>query len=435
MIRPTRNAVLLLAALLALAVAPAVWGEELWRLWLGGVGALLLALGLDFALAPGRSDLDVDVEVPTAIHIGDSAPLTLRLAARRSVAVEARLELHGDVAPLPPVRLRCTAGHVTELVQRLEPVRRGRFRVERAWLRWTGPLRLLWRERRVAVGKPVEVLVNVRAVRDQALRWYSSREFQVGLRVEKYIGDGSEFDALREFVPGMDRRAVDWKASARHRRLLSREYRAERNHQVVLAIDTGHLMAEPLDGLPRLDHAIHAALQLGYVCLRTGDLVGLCAFAAEPQAWVRPESGVHALAAIQQSMAKLDYGEAETNYTLALTDLLQRTRRRSLVVLFTEFVDSVTAELMLPNIERLARRHLLLFVALRDPLLPRLAAAAPTRLFDVHRAVVSGGIMRERELVLERIRRAGAQVIDAEAKDVGSKLIERYLLVKRRELV
>lgn len=435
MIRPTRRSVLLFAAGIGLSVAPTLYGERLWLLWAGAVAALPLALGLDLLLAPRRRDVDLEVEAPAAIGIGAAAVLAVRIAAQRRLQVELRVDTVGDIEPLPPVLLRCAPGVATAAALPLRPRRRGSVQLPHAWLRWTGPLGLVSCEYRQHLGIEVAVLVDVRAARERALQWFTARELQPGARVEKYVGDGSEFDTMREYVPGMDRRAVDWKASARHRRLLSREYRAERNHQVVLAIDTGHLMAEALDGLPRLDHAIHAALQLGYVCLRTGDLVGLCAFAARPQAFVRPDAGVHALSALQQAMARLDYSEAETNYTLALTDLLARTRRRSLVVLFTEFVDSVTAELMLPNVERLARRHLLLFVALRDPLLPRLAARPPEQLADVHRAVVAGGLLRERELVLERIRRAGAQVIDTEARDLGSRLIESYLRQKRRELV
>ena len=94
----------------------------------------------------------------------------------------------------------------------------------------------------------------------------------------------------------MDPRTIDWKASARHRRLLSQERRAERDHQVVVAIDTGRLMGEPLEGMPRLDHAVHAALLLGYVALRTGDRVGLFAFDERPRAWAAPAAGVESFA-------------------------------------------------------------------------------------------------------------------------------------------
>src|SRR5262249_29258585 len=158
-------------------------------------------------------------------------------------------------------------------------------------------------------------------------------QFLSGLKVERYLGDGSEFDALREHVPGMDRRAIDWKASARHRALLGREFRAERNHQLVLAIDTGHLMAEPLGGMPKLDHAVNAALLLAYFGLRTGDRVGLFGFDSEVRAFAAPAAGVRAFPRLQRASAALEYGTAETNFTLGLAELSSRLSRRSLVVL------------------------------------------------------------------------------------------------------
>jgi uncharacterized protein (DUF58 family) len=263
----------------------------------------------------------------------------------------------------------------------------------------------------------------------------SNREFISGLKVERFLGDGSDFDSLREYVVGMDRRAIDWKATARHREVLCREYRAERDHPVMLCVDSGRLMGEPLHGLPRLDHAILGALQLAYVCLRTGDRVGLFAFADRPQQPVLPQPGVHALQAIQERLTTLEYSPGETNYTFAMTELLQQLRRRTLVVLFTDFVDSITAELMLRNVSWLARRHVLLFVAMRDPLLAQLAEREPAQIEDLHRAVIAEEIHRERLLVLERIRRAGALVLDTEVADLDAGLIEQYLRVKRRELL
>jgi uncharacterized protein (DUF58 family) len=302
-------------------------------------------------------------------------------------------------------------------------------------VRWTGALGLLSRELVYRQPAEVRVLADVAAVRRRTARMITNREFTTGLKPERYVGDGSDFESLRDFVAGMDRRAIDWKATARHREVLCREFRAERDHPVMLCIDSGRLMGELLDGMPRLDHAILAALQLAYVCLRTGDCVGLFTFADKPQATVLPQAGVHALQAIQERLTSIAYSPAETNFTLGMTELLRQLRRRTLVVLFTDFADSVTAELMLRNVAWLARRHLLLFVALRDPLPERLADAELGAPRDLHRAVVADEIRRERLLVLERIRQTGAQVLDAAAADLDGGLIDRYLQVKRRELL
>jgi uncharacterized protein (DUF58 family) len=279
------------------------------------------------------------------------------------------------------------------------------------------------------------VVPNVRAVRAAALRFFSSKDFLAGLKIEHYVGDGSEFDALREYVPGLDHRAIDWKSSARHRKLLVQDFRAERNHQVVIAVDQGHLMSEPVDGVPRLDHAINAGLLLGYFGLRTGDRVGLYGFDARMRSWSEPQGGIGSFVRLQAATAELAYSTSETNFTLGLAELSQRLKRRSLVILLTDFVDVVTAQLMVENLDRLARRHLVVFVTLRDPGLQRIAEGAPRTSLDLYRSVVAGDLVREREVVLRRLRRMGLFTIDADPGQVSVQLLNRYLDIKRREMI
>ncbi|HEY0250384.1 MAG TPA: DUF58 domain-containing protein, partial [Kofleriaceae bacterium] len=258
--------------------------------------------------------------------------------------------------------------------------------------------------------------------------------FMAGLKVERYLGDGTEFESLREYVPGLDHRAIDWKSSARHRKLLCTEFRAERNHQVILAVDAGQLMAEPVAGIPKLDHAINAAILLGWFCLRTGDRVGLLGFDEKVRSWQEPQGGMHTFARLQALSAEIDYRRVETNFTLTLADLSTRVKRRSLVVLFTDFLDTVTAELMIQNVTRLARKHLVLFVAVKDPSLDTRALAVPRSLDNLHEAVVATDFARERNIVLERLRRAGAFCIDATPDEFSMQLVNRYIEIKRREL-
>lgn len=438
MIAPTRRLVGLVLAGGVFAVAPSITDERLWALWLCFVLAVAAAAAADAVVAPRVAEMTPDVETPAFVAIGDTDTLLLRLsspASRGDAYVEGLVELDEEMAPLDPFRVRLPSGGEATVERTLRPSRRGAPRVRNVWLRWTGPMRLMSRTVRHEPERVVRVAPNVRAVRSAALRYFQNREFLSGLKVERFVGEGSEFEALREYVPGYDHRSIDWRASARHTRLLVREFRAERHQNVVLAFDTGHLMGEPMDGIPKLDHAINAALLLAYVSLRTDDRVGLVAFDEETRAFVEPLAGVTAMARVQQTVADLAYSSAETNFTRGLTDLTVRLRRRSLVVLFTDFVDSVTAELLLDNAGRLARRHVVLFVALRDASLDALSGARPDTLRDLNRAVVAGDLVRERDVVLRRLARLGVLVLDAAPKRLSADLINRYLDIKRRELV
>ncbi len=436
MISPTSRALALVAALFPLSLLPALAHPRLSGAWLVAAALALAAIALDAILALPPRALRFAIEAPETLAVGDSGKAVVSLGARRAVrGIEVLLDLHPDLAPQPPLRVDLPAGVEVRVEVPLLARRRGRPTVDEAWLRWAGPLGLVRRRRRVPVGKAVAVVPSLRLVRAAALRFFGSRDATAGVQVERFVGDGSEFDALVEWVPGLDPRAISWKASARHRKLLCQDFRAERNHQILLALDTGHLMAEPLRGVPRLDHAIASALLLAYVSLRLGDRVGLYAFDRAARAFAEPQGGIGSFARLKAISAQLDYSTDETNFTLGLTELSTRLRRRSLVVVFTEFVDTVTAELMLENLARLARRQLVVFVSLRDPGLDAMALARPRRLGDVYRSVVAADFVRERERVIARLRRMGVQCVDAAPEAVSTRLVSRYLDIKRRELI
>jgi uncharacterized protein (DUF58 family) len=438
--RPTLRCLVVFLAGIPLSLGAVAIHPRLWTVWLAYLGAAITLAGLDGLLAMSRRKLRITATLPEQIFIGETGTAVIELVAgRRGATVEVLAELDDALAPQPASRTTLRAAGARRparatLDVTLAPRRRGDHAVRAVHARWTGPLGLIEHRVAVSIDRKVGVVPNMGAVRAVALRMFSDHSFMAGLKVEKFLGDGSEFESLREYVPGMDHRAIDWKSSARHRKLLCQEFRAERNHQVVLAVDGGQLMSEPVNGVPKLDHAINAAILLGWFCLRTGDRVGLLGFDERVRQWAEPAGGMHTFHRLQAMSAEIDYRRVETNYTLTLAELSTRLRRRSLVVLFTDFLDTVTAELMIDNVTRLARRHLVLFVAVRDPSVETRALAPPRSLGTLHEAVVAGDFTRERGVVLERLRRVGAHCIDASPSGFSMALVNRYLDIKRREL-
>lgn len=437
MIYPTRLAVVLMAlgapASLALGLIDP-------GLWLAGPAwiALLLALGLgDALLGSPPSAAAVELRAPTVMGAGAQAEAVIaavfprgRPPGRAEVALEA-----GELIEVAPFRR-----HALVRERRLEapfdltPNRRGEALLKRAWVRWRGPLGLVWKQRLQVFDRAAAIIPDIQAVRDEAVRLFS-RESIFGLKAQIDTGDGAEFHALAEFRPGMDRRVIDWKQSARHGVLIGKEFRTERNHHVIVALDCGRLMSEPLAGLPRIDQAINAGLLLSYVSLKIGDRVGLYSFDDRPRQHSGVVSGVRAFAQLQRLAAKVDYSAEETNFTLGLTELGGQLKRRALIVVFTDFADSTSAELMIENLGRLLDRHLILFVAFRDEELEGLTDAEPLTAEDVSRAVTAANLLKEREEVLTRLRRLGVQVLDVPVSRLGPELLNAYLDLKRRNLL
>ena len=275
---------------------------------------------------------------------------------------------------------------------------------------------------------------NVRGVHGTALQFFV-QEAIYGIKAQVQKGEGAEFEALREYSPGQDNRFIDWKHSARHRKLLTKEFRTERNHQVIMAFDTGRLMLEPVDGMARLDHAINAGLVLAWVSLQGGDLVGTYGFDARVRQYMVPVRGISGFSRLQRATAELDYHHQETNFTLGLAELNTRLKRRALVILFTDFVDTITAELLIESMQRVANRHLVVFVTQRGSLLQRAVDATPARFSDVTQAVIAHDFLRERSIVFERLERLGIHCLDVPSRGLPVALINRYLLIKRRGLI
>ncbi len=435
MTRPTRAAIGLAAAGAPVALVIAVLMPGRWYAALAWPAAVLLLTLVD-ALG-GRARASVTVALPASAAVGETVD------ARVGVAIAgprppASAEIALDPDPLLDLRddgrawLRLEAGRALALLP-VTTRRRGTATIARASIRWRGALGLAWHEHKLAVGATLPILPDIRPVRRRGAELL--RRHAAGLVVQHDRGEGTDFDALVEFRSGMDKRAIDWKQSARHGRLDAKEFVTERNNQLVLALDAGRQMAEPVAGLPRVDRAVSAALLTAWVALKLGDRVSLFSFDSQPQVASGFVSGAGAFAQVQRVAAGIDYGTTETNFTLALTTLAQRLTRRSLVVLFTEVTDLTAAEFMVRAAARLTARHLLLVVVLRDEELEAIVDRAPAAPDDVTRAITAAALLRDRLLVLTRLRHLGAHVIEAGHDEVGEALVRGYLDLKRRNLL
>lgn len=436
MIRPTQRAALLFALTIPVALLLVTGFRDWWYAALYLPGFVLAMTGVDLTMVLPNSRLLVEFETPARLYIGEQGLVKLRLTAEeheRPVPVTALLEFTGD-ADDPRSIEGVIRQAPLELTLTINPLRRGRLVLEALWLRWRGPLGLIEVRRRQPLGETVEIMPDVHGIHDAALQFFSHDSIY-GVKSQRARGEGTEYDKLSEFSQGMDNRFIDWKHSARHRKLLCKEFRQERNHQIVLGFDTGHLMLEPIEGMSKLDHAIKAGLLLSWVSLYSGDLVGGCGFDVNLSSFIKPGRGMPYFIQVQRFTSRLDYHAEETNYTLGLAELNSRLQRRAMVVLFTEFVDTVSAELLVESLQYIVKRHVVVFVTLRDPMLSGLVGAAPNDFGSMARSVIADDFLRERAVVLEKIARLGVHCLDAPANGVSAALLNRYLLIKQRGLL
>ncbi|MFD2205296.1 DUF58 domain-containing protein [Kiloniella antarctica] len=437
--RPTLRAALLISLGIPLSLVLIIWDESYWLFGIVYLFLVLLLMGLDFlnSLAPSRVSLSQNITSVLYAGHDDYAYFSLSVGSRhKAYGLEALIEVDDEYLVRPDIAKikQLDRSQEGEVAFPLIVKRRGTANISTLWARWYSPWGLVQRQTVWPVDHNVSILPNVHAVKAAALQ-INSRDAFHGSKIQKQRGDGTEFDALREYVPGFDLRSIDWKHSARHRKLVCKEFQVERNHNVILAFDTGHLMTRPLEGLPQLDHMINAGLLLGFMALRGGDKVGLYGFDAKIRIHAEPLGGNQAFNHLQANCAELDYQYNETNFTLGLSNLMGKLQRRSLIVLYTDFVDTVTAELMIENVTRLSKRHLVIFVTLEDRELVEVADQRPKSIHDIAKSVVADDFIRDRQIVFERLRRLGVHCLQAPAASVSAALVERYLEIKHQELI
>ncbi len=434
MIVPSARTLVLaaLGAPVALIVAASAPGA--WIVAPAAGFALLVLVLLDGLVAGVLTDLRViapaDAEIGQAVDVtvlADIGGRTMGGAPEAALSFDPRLGTGGRAQ----LRLSRDAASGTYAGSAsLTPTRRGTGTIGRIWLRWPGPLRLAHRQVERELDTPIRIWPDLSPVRSPALQTYL-RDAQFGLIARRIRGEGTQFEALREYEPGMDRRRIDWKSSARQTRLYARENESERNNQIVFAFDCGQAMCEPVDGLPRIDRAVSAALTSAYVALKGGDKVALFGFGQRPELFTPFVTDSRQFHRLQSAAAQLDYHSAEPNFTLALATLASQLQRRSLIVLFSDFTDPTSAEMMVESVSRLVKKHLVLFVTMVDTELADLADTDPETVADVAVAVTAGGLARQRAIVLQKLRQLNVDVIEAPWQAITYSLIDRYLDIKR----
>ncbi|MGO7296597.1 DUF58 domain-containing protein [Rhizobium leguminosarum] len=438
--RPSSTLIALVLISAAVTVFTSVWWRDMsyFLLLMGFALAALTVADLVISNLAGR--MTVDFDLPPQGFVGHTAAFTVGIRSQKG-ALSRKIEIRLDLAPelvVDEIRWRNPAsgageGEVKASLD-LRLTRRGRYAVNALWLKWPSRLKLLEIIAKMPVGQEIAVQPDISPVLSGAIKT-QILPLEAGQKDLRLRGEGSEFHQLREFVSGMDPRSIDWKRSARMRSLVVREMRAERNHQIILCVDSGRLMAEQLAGFTKLDRAINAALAMCWGAGLAGDLVGFYSFDSRPRLFVPALPGRAAFPRLQTVCAGLRYETQETNHTLGLTHLSGRLKRRSLIVIFSDFVDTITAELMIENMQVLARHHFVVYVALRDPMLAKLIEPEETTLDAVARSVAARQILQERRAVMEKLARLGVLCLDSTPGALTSDLIARYIEIKSREMI
>ena len=421
-----RGAALLAASLLVVAAGAA--SPVFFVAGLAAFVAVAALIVVDGRRAPGAQGVHATREHDAILSVGVPNRVALTVRSPRARA-RVREELP-DAAHASAGEWRTTVP--ADLTYAVIPSVRGELAIGRTVMRLQGPWGLGWRQLASGAPETIQVDADVSAVRVYEALARRGQLAELGVRTLRLRTEGTEFERVREAVPDDPVRSINWRATARTGHLMATELMPERAQPVIICLDHGRLMGVGAGELAKLDHAINAALLLVHVALHSGDRAGLLAFADAVTVTLAPRPGAAQMRRFLDAVRPLRPGETEADYDDALEYLSRWQRRRALVVLFTDLLDPHQSAALVRQCIRLRRRHLPLVVTVRDPAIDDMARAEPRTGSDAYSRAVASGLLADRAATLQVLQRSGVTTIDADARSLSPRLVNRYLELKRR---
>jgi uncharacterized protein (DUF58 family) len=401
-------------------------------------GGVIVVMVVDHLVSRRLARVTVARAVEDKLSLGQANTVRLEVANRCGLPLtlivkdDAPWEFAASRREIP---VRLAPYERTEVTYTLTPRRRGDFDFAGLHVRGWSLLRLSQWQRHFPAPQNVKVYPDLLGIDRYVALARAMRLGEMGFRPVRYLGDGAEFDYLREYSPDDDYRKIDWKATARHQRPMTRQYDLERSQTLMMVIDAGRMMCAEVGSMSKLDYAINAALLLAYVAVERDDAVGLTVFADELETFVPPGKGVRQVGLIADQLYAVQPVLREPNYGEAFAYLRRRAQRRALVVTFTDLIDREASAQLLANVLALSPRHLPLVVTLRDDRLDALARLRPDEARQAYERAVATDLLAQRRLALASLRAGGALVLDAAPRDLTVEAVNRYLEIKARAVL
>jgi len=426
-----RGNALLLLVLTALIAIIGQWSQDpalsgLWR-----IPAALLLLGLAYeSWIVSKSGLRAGFEPPERLYLGrDSAVgfvcshgLQRRLSVELAPSAPDSFELDDGIA-----RMRIAAGGTERAVRRVNPGRLGVFTWPAVRSRIAGPLRLAWWSKELACGQVVRVLPDLLRSAAEARGMAGS-----GAKTGPDVGAGAEVLRLREYRSGDPPRVIDWKATARASRLISREFAQDHRLQIVIVVDAGRSSALRSGALDRFGHYVNVAARLAQHAALQEDLVGLVVYADRPLAWLAPARGTPAVARVRALLAASAVERGESNPLHAATRVRSLVRHRSLVVMLTDVDDTTVAGQLAQAVRLLLPKHLPFVAGLSSDAAESMSRGPAQQWLDPYRTLAAQEYCIGLERKVRALNALGAPALVAKPQQLEHAVFAAYENIRRR---
>lgn len=429
-----RQNAFLIVALTALIAIAGAWSSDpslaiAWRLPLG---LLLLGLACEGWMTM-RADLRVAIAPGQHSILGSPTTLQLQLTHGWSrntlveVAPDAPAVVETDsiiqVLSVPP-------GDATTMRWSITARRLGEHPWPAIRVRMAGPLGLAWWPRRLAADFRLRVMPEL--LRDGSQR---AGAITTGARARQVAGSGSEILQLRAYRAGDSQQCIDWKATARAGRLMSRDFSEDQHLEIVIAIDVGRASALKAGHLDRFGHYANLAARFAEHAVANDDRIGLVLFADRPLAALAPARGTPAVRRIRQLLTAAQPVSAESNPLNAALRIRALVRHRSLIVMLTDLDDATVAGQLASAAKLLLPKHLPFIAGVSSAEVEAMRHATAHAWLDPYESLAAQEYCERLGRNVQALRTLGAPAILARPEQLERVVFDTYAGFRQRRRV
>ncbi len=327
---------------------------------------------------------------------------------------------------------KCRSHFNEEFLYEVRPTIRGEYSFGNIQVLISTQLNLVQRKVPIPANMEVKVYPSFIQYRKYSFLAISNRLEEAGVKKVRQIGSNKEYEQMRDYVQGDDFRIINWKATARRNTLMVNQYQEEKSQNVYCLIDKGRLMHMPFDGLTLMDYSINASLVMSGIALGRGDKSGLISFSDKIGSFIMAKSKPSQMQAISEALYDQDVRLRETDYLRLYKNIKLRIKKRSLLILFTNFDSLVSLNRQIKSLKAISRNHLLVTVIFDNTAINNMASQKAFSITDAYHQTIAEKFQYDKHMIVKELKKAGIYTILTEPQYLTVNTINKYIELKAR---
>jgi len=416
-----------------------------WGYWFSWLFVLTKYLFVAFALISladiiylfTAGDLQAERQLPGKFSNGDNNNITINVSSNYNLKLDLKII---DELPFQfqkrdfEIRTKINPFSKISKTYVLRPVVRGVYEFGKMNVFVSSPLKLGVVRKQFCQPKQVKVYPSFIQMRKYELIALSNKSY-LGVKKIRRLGHTMEFEHIKEYNKGDDYRTINWKATAKHHKLMVNQYQDQKSQNVFSVIDMGRMMKMPFNSMTLLDYAINSSLAIANIAMKKKDKAGLITFEKQVHTFLKPDNHRQQLHQIFESLYAQHTRFNETDYERLYKFVKTHVPTRSLLMLYTNFEHIDSLRRQLPFLKRLAKKHLLVVIVFKNTELHKIISTPATSYKDLYYKIIAQDFAWQKRMMIKELQLHNIQAVLTTPENLTTDTINKYLQLKARGLI